>query len=758
MRTTTQGTKTQAPRSREKIARRLGIVRARSRHRLAAGLGVAAGLLIVPLLAVGLGATAALASTPAKAAPASGIAAKAVPNAATQSPIWSTQLFFDNNGTAWSEASFAALKAKGLNTAEIDLPWNTIEPSNGTFSFTELDQELANASAAGIKLIPIFWYSGWSGSPASWATSREVSSTGVQSPSPVWWDPTDQPAYFTYVTTTISHITANAGYGGSILDFGFLDAQWDENGGNSGWAQGDINEFHNTYLPNTYGTIASFNSKNQTTYTSFSQVPAATPGQALSGVYQAFRAWSVQDTYNRLTAAARAVTSGPLYYYYGGHFANADDYANIPDIFFPLAKQYSVTIILDDAQATPLALTFGSLARAYGVSLAQEWTAPSDNTQLAAQAVEWLSNYSIGMPEGAGEDFFIHDGTQKDVVGYPIYTSWLSTLQSIQSVPSTYPQQPAAVYIDFSQAYGNTSGGSLSSVESTLTSLWDADQSGFAVVTSQEVNNGIVKLAGYKAVLPLNGTDANLNAYKSAGGTLLTSNSQLAQYAPPYVTTNTNGSVVQIVPAVATTGTSATVTLADVTSGTAYSGPVTFNTSSTGLGLTSGSYHIVDSTGTTIPQVAVTNGVCAAASLQPAQLAEWRIVAGAIPAGTSDPTACGGSSSNCGTLTANQSLASNQSLVSCDGRFNLIMQGDGNLVLYEGSTVLWASNTVNSAATKATMQGDGNFVLYTASGSPVWASNTAGNSGAKIQLQNDGNLVIYSASGAALWASNTSGH
>src|SRR5579875_475757 len=53
------------------------------------------------------------------------------PAAASSASFWSTQLDFDNNGTAWSEASFAALKADGLTAAEIDLPWNTIEPSQG---------------------------------------------------------------------------------------------------------------------------------------------------------------------------------------------------------------------------------------------------------------------------------------------------------------------------------------------------------------------------------------------------------------------------------------------------------------------------------------------------------------------------------------------------------------------------------------------------------------------------------------------------
>ena len=46
-------------------------------------------------------------------------------------PIWSTQLDFDNNGTAWSESFFAGLKADGLTTAELNMPWGTIEPSAG---------------------------------------------------------------------------------------------------------------------------------------------------------------------------------------------------------------------------------------------------------------------------------------------------------------------------------------------------------------------------------------------------------------------------------------------------------------------------------------------------------------------------------------------------------------------------------------------------------------------------------------------------
>ncbi len=107
-------------------------------------------------------------------------------------PIWSTQLDFDNNGTAWSESFFAGLASDGLTTAELNMPWGTIEPAAGTFSFAEFDTELANASAAGIQLIPIFWQAGWGGSPAPWISDFEAGSGGAQSQAPAWWDPTEQ--------------------------------------------------------------------------------------------------------------------------------------------------------------------------------------------------------------------------------------------------------------------------------------------------------------------------------------------------------------------------------------------------------------------------------------------------------------------------------------------------------------------------------------------------------------------------------------
>ncbi len=109
----------------------------------------------------------------------------------------------------------------------------------------------------------------------------------------------------------------------------------------------------------------------------------------------------------------------------------------------------------------------------------------------------------------------------------------------------------------------------------------------------------------------------------------------------------------------------------------------------------------------------------------------------------------------CGVMQGDEGLPLGQQYRSCDKRFTLTMQHDGNLVLYMGEASLWATNTVGKNSAKAIMQRDGNFVLYDKTGKPIWATNTLDPSGAYFSVQNDGNLVIYSASGSPIWASHT---
>ncbi|WP_216838948.1 hypothetical protein [Caulobacter sp. S45] len=106
-------------------------------------------------------------------------------------------------------------------------------------------------------------------------------------------------------------------------------------------------------------------------------------------------------------------------------------------------------------------------------------------------------------------------------------------------------------------------------------------------------------------------------------------------------------------------------------------------------------------------------------------------------------------------MNAGQGLLRNQTMWSQDGRYELVLQGDGNLVLYGPSGALWSSATSGTQAAYLVMQGDGNLVLYDVQSKALWSSQTSGNAGAYLALQTDGNLVVYSASNAAVWNTGT---
>jgi len=115
-------------------------------------------------------------------------------------------------------------------------------------------------------------------------------------------------------------------------------------------------------------------------------------------------------------------------------------------------------------------------------------------------------------------------------------------------------------------------------------------------------------------------------------------------------------------------------------------------------------------------------------------------------------------------LRAGESLGIDQKLTSSNGKYTLIMQGDGNLVLYtESNAPVWATRTQSSGAVRASLQDDGNLVLYTKEEErrfrrdvpvAVWASKTSGEK-VRLVLQDDRDLVIYTADGRALWSSGT---
>lgn len=128
-------------------------------------------------------------------------------------------------------------------------------------------------------------------------------------------------------------------------------------------------------------------------------------------------------------------------------------------------------------------------------------------------------------------------------------------------------------------------------------------------------------------------------------------------------------------------------------------------------------------------------GVAAAAVLVPAV---------GLAAAPQAQAAAGGSS-----LFVGETLGTGQSLVSPNRAYQLVVQGDGNLVAYGPSGAIWASGTRGSNA-RLVLQGDGNCVMYADQG-VLFATGAARSGSNQLVMQDDGNVVLYGS--ANLWAS-----
>ena len=94
----------------------------------------------------------------------------------------------------------------------------------------------------------------------------------------------------------------------------------------------------------------------------------------------------------------------------------------------------------------------------------------------------------------------------------------------------------------------------------------------------------------------------------------------------------------------------------------------------------------------------------------------------------------------------------------------VVMETNGNLVVWSGpiSQVLWESHTAGNPGAQLVMQTNGNLVITGPTvRKPIWATGTAGNSpsnsGNYVEMRPDGNLVVYSENRVALWATGTGG-
>ena len=109
------------------------------------------------------------------------------------------------------------------------------------------------------------------------------------------------------------------------------------------------------------------------------------------------------------------------------------------------------------------------------------------------------------------------------------------------------------------------------------------------------------------------------------------------------------------------------------------------------------------------------------------------------------------------TLLMNQDLFVNEYLESSNKQYRLYLQEDGNIVLRDTQTkaALWSSKTNGKGGTHLVLQGDGNLVLYTDTQSAVWASNTVNSGAIRLELHDNGYLALYKGENTAVWYVNS---
>jgi hypothetical protein len=106
-----------------------------------------------------------------------------------------------------------------------------------------------------------------------------------------------------------------------------------------------------------------------------------------------------------------------------------------------------------------------------------------------------------------------------------------------------------------------------------------------------------------------------------------------------------------------------------------------------------------------------------------------------------------------GSLASGDELLPGEWLESPNGAYAFVVEADGALTVYGPPGAIWADDDAYGADV-VLMQGDGNLVAYDGNGQPLWATGT-GAAGSVLVMQDDGNLVVYRPGGVPVWASKS---
>ncbi len=118
---------------------------------------------------------------------------------------------------------------------------------------------------------------------------------------------------------------------------------------------------------------------------------------------------------------------------------------------------------------------------------------------------------------------------------------------------------------------------------------------------------------------------------------------------------------------------------------------------------------------------------------------------------TSPSATCGTGLPSSGSSLPTGLLTQGQCLISPNGQYELVMQADGNLVLYyqSQSDPIWNSNTAGNPGAFLRLQGNGYLGVINSANTTTlfYAPNSQGTPNPDLVLQDDGNLVLYGSPG-----------
>lgn len=107
------------------------------------------------------------------------------------------------------------------------------------------------------------------------------------------------------------------------------------------------------------------------------------------------------------------------------------------------------------------------------------------------------------------------------------------------------------------------------------------------------------------------------------------------------------------------------------------------------------------------------------------------------------------------TLKPGEMLEVGDCLVSNNRKFKLILQKDGNLILFKGQNEIeWSSNTLTDSASSLKMGEDGNLMLNKKNLTSYWSTNNSPARGAELILNDEG-IIAITVKDSIFWSSES---